>query len=77
MPQVLRPNDYSETNDNTEFGTFELNRQVVVCTLTAMILGAWIIACYLNDGLFFKEATISSSIVFLLVFVKSKSVKRD
>lgn len=37
MPQVLRPNDYTESNDSVEFGTFELNRQVVVFKITVII----------------------------------------
>jgi hypothetical protein len=77
MPQVLRPDDYTETNESTDFGTFELNKQMVVSTVTCLILGSWIASCYLNGGLFFKEATLCSSIIFLLVFIKSKSVKKD
>ena len=77
MPQVLRPNDYTETNESTDFGTFELNKQTVVSTLTSIVLGAWLVACHLNGGLFFREAAICSSIIFFLVFIKSKSVKRD
>ncbi len=78
MPQVLRPNAFTnEESTRSEFGTFELNKQVVVSLLTSVVLGIWSIGCHLNNGLFFKEAAICSSIVFFLIFIKSKSIKRD
>jgi hypothetical protein len=79
MPQVLRPNEYTHQRKKraTEFGIFELNKQVVVLTLTGIILSAWLIACYLNNGLFFKEAAICSCIIFFLIFIKSKTVKKS
>lgn len=77
MPQVLRPNDYTETTENTDFGTFEISRQVLYSRLTAIILGAWLVATYLNEGLFFKEVVICSCIIFFLVFIKTKSIKKE
>ncbi|MFT6166518.1 MAG: glucan phosphoethanolaminetransferase (alkaline phosphatase superfamily) [Vicingaceae bacterium] len=77
MPQVLRPNDFTKTNESAEFRTFELSKQVVVSSIAAILLGIWLIITYLNDGLFFKDAAICSSIIFFLVFIKSRSVKKE
>ena len=77
MPQVLRPNDFTETNKNAELITFELTKHAVISTLTAILLGIWLIVTYLNEGLFFKDAAICSSIIFFLVFIKSRSVKKE
>jgi|GEM_PF-4796182 hypothetical protein len=78
MPQVLRPSDYTnkESNTRSELRTFELNKQVVVYALVGIVLGSWLIACEVNSGLFLKEAAICSFIIVLLVFIKSKSIKR-
>jgi hypothetical protein len=79
MPQVLRPNEYTKQRKKraTEFGIFELNKQVAVLILIGLILGSWLIACYLNKGLFFNEAAICSSIILFLVIIKSKCVKKS
>tara|TARA_B110000285_G_C14482216_1_gene320232 strand:- start:98 stop:337 length:240 start_codon:yes stop_codon:yes gene_type:complete len=79
MPQVLRPNEYTNQRKKraTEFGIFELNKQIAVIFLTILILGFWVIASYLNKGLFFKEAAICSWIILFLIIIKTKGVKKN
>lgn len=79
MPQVLRPNDYTneETKSNSEVGTFEITKQTVLSAVLILILGAWVVGCYFNEGLFFKEAAACSSIIFFLLLVRDKSVKKE
>ena len=79
MPQVLRPNEYTKRKKKreTEVGIFELNKQVVVHITVGLIIGGWLIACYLNKGLFFKEAVICSCIILFLMVIKSRCVKNS
>jgi len=78
MPQVLRSNEYTNQRKRraTEFGIFELNKQVAVVTLIVLILGTWLFACYLNKGLFLKDASICSFIILFLIIIKLKCVKK-
>ena len=78
MPQVLRPNEYTNQRKKreTKVGIFELNKQVVVNILIVLIVVYWLIACYLNKGLFFKEAVICSCIILFLI-IKNQNVLRS
>jgi len=79
MPQVLRSNGVcrSEKKRATEFGIFELNKQVAVVRLIELIVVAWLVACYLNKILFFKDVVICILIILFLIFIKSKCVKKS
>lgn len=81
MPQVLRPNDYSNSSvknkNQTEYKDIDWSKQTILALLVGLTISVWLITTYLNNRLFFKEAALCSSIIFFLLFIRSKNIKRD
>ena len=75
MAQVLQQHYNKVSNReirNEATHSFAITKQLIYTIIVGMILGAWMMAAYLNN-LFLKEAICSSVIILLLVYLKSKS----